>query len=119
MNICNLVEQAHRTAKENGFWNDWAYVLDLYDNVHDDDIIFPKAMELNAINSRLALISSEVGEAVEALRHEDCDNLAEELADIIIRVADLCGGIGIDLEETIKWKMEKNEGREYRHGKSM
>lgn len=117
MEISELVRESHRVAKENGFWDDWATVLDMYDNVEDDDIIFPKAMELNAINSRLALISSEVGEATEAIRHEDYDNLAEELADIVIRVADLCGGLDIDLENEIKQKMYENQRRPYKHGK--
>lgn len=119
MKVSKLVGEANRAAKEHGFWDDWAQVLDLYDNVQDDDIIFPKAMELNAINSRLALISSEVGEATEAIRNEDYDGLAEELADIVIRVADLCGGLDIDLEEEIEKKMARNQEREYRHGKSM
>jgi len=119
MNINDMVCRSHEIASEHGFWDDWARVLDLYDNVQDDDIIFPKAMELNAINSRLALIASEVGEATESLRHEDMDSFSEEMADIVIRVADLCGGIGIDLEYEIEKKMQRNREREYKHGKSM
>jgi NTP pyrophosphatase (non-canonical NTP hydrolase) len=64
----------------------------------------------------LALIHSEVSEALEGFRHDDKENFAEELADIVIRVLDLAGGLGIDLDREIHVKMEKNRERGYRHG---
>jgi NTP pyrophosphatase (non-canonical NTP hydrolase) len=63
------------------------------------------------------LITGEVAEAHEALRKSDFDNFKEELADIVIRVADLAGGLDIDLEDEILKKMEKNTLRPYKHGK--
>ena len=45
------------------------------------------------------------------------EGIAAELADAVIRSADLCGALGIDLEEVISEKMKYNEGRPYRHGK--
>lgn len=64
----------------------------------------------------LALIHSEVSEALEADRKDDEENFAEELADTCIRIFDLCGSKGIDLEAAITAKMEKNKGRSYKHG---
>lgn len=43
---------------------------------------------------------------------------AVELADAVIRIADLCGHEGIDLEAIIREKMEYNATRPYKHGKS-
>lgn len=64
----------------------------------------------------LALVHSEVSKALEADRKGDKENFAEELADTCIRIFDLCGSKGIDLEAAITAKMEKNKGRSYKHG---
>lgn len=39
-----------------------------------------------------------------------------ELADVLIRIGDLCGYFGIDLEQAVKEKLQYNKGRPYRHG---
>ncbi len=64
----------------------------------------------------LALIHSEVSEALEAFRKGDKENFAEELADTLIRVLDCAGGLGIDLDKEVRTKLEKNKTRGYRHG---
>lgn len=64
----------------------------------------------------LALIHSEVSEALEADRKGDSENFREELADVCIRIFDLCGAKDIDLERAILEKMERNRGRSYKHG---
>ena len=58
----------------------------------------------------LALIGSEVGEAVNECRgDEPTENFATELADIILRTADLAHTHGINLAATIRAKMALNE----------
>ena len=64
----------------------------------------------------LALIHSEVSEALEAFRHDDKANFQEELADILIRVLDCAGGLDIDLDVAVRTKMDKNRTRDFRHG---
>lgn len=64
----------------------------------------------------LALIHSEVSEALEADRKGDTDNFIEELADVCIRIFDLCGAKQLDLDKAILEKMEKNKARTYKHG---
>jgi NTP pyrophosphatase (non-canonical NTP hydrolase) len=60
----------------------------------------------------LALIASEVGEAVNECRGEKpTKEFGTELADIILRVADLAHWQGIDLAAAIAAKMEVNESR--------
>lgn len=65
----------------------------------------------------LALIHSEVSEALEADRKGDEENYAEELADIVIRVLDHAECEDIDLAEQVLSKMAENAEREHKHGK--
>lgn len=95
------------------------------------------------IGEMLCLIHSEVSEALEADRNNmyctasmlgvngytsDANFIAsykenvkgsfeEEMADIIIRVLDLCAFKNIDIEQHIKAKMRYNANREKYHGK--
>lgn len=94
MRIDDLCLMAHENAKEKGFWE--------------------KPREFGTL---IALIHSELSEALEAHRKNDMENLEEELADVIIRVADLCGYLGIDLEVAIAAKMAYNKQRPRLHGK--
>jgi NTP pyrophosphatase (non-canonical NTP hydrolase) len=93
MSINDLCKEAFETAMSKGW--------------HDE----PKEM-----GTKLALIHSEVSEALEADRKGDAENFAEELADVCIRTFDLCGSMNIDLEKAIKEKMAYNKTRPYKHG---
>lgn len=44
------------------------------------------------------------------------EGIPAELADIIIRVLDICGANGIDIARALADKMAYNETRDYRHG---
>ena len=80
-----------------------------------------------SIAERLCLIHSEVSEALEAWRDNDLaprtridgkpEGLPSELADIVIRVADMATYLGIDLDAVIEAKMAYNATRPYKHGR--
>ncbi|KOR24164.1 MazG nucleotide pyrophosphohydrolase domain-containing protein [Clostridium sp. L74] len=121
MGIKDLVKDAYDNAKNHGFWEDWERIKQLENmaiNISKDGEKQVKIDKCNAIGNRLMLITDEVSEAHEALRKRDYENFKEELADIVIRVADLAGGLDIDLEKEIKNKMDKNKNRPYKHGKA-
>jgi NTP pyrophosphatase (non-canonical NTP hydrolase) len=78
--------------------------------------------------AKLLMIHAEVTEAAEELRDgrdpresyldasgKPC-GFGSELADVVIRVADLAVVLGIDLEREIGLKMAFNETRPHRHG---
>jgi len=93
--IKEWIEQVHENAVDHGWW------------IGRDDTKTPEL---------LCLIHSEVSEALEAFRDDDKESFASELADIAIRLFDLCGGFRIDLEAAIEAKHEHNRSRTYRHG---
>ena len=72
----------------------------------------------------IALMHSELSEALEALRKPDVpdshlphlDPVGVEMADTVIRIFDFCAGFNIDLAKCIKEKYWYNENREFKHG---
>lgn len=108
LTINQLILQSHSTAVSKGWWDD------------------PN----RNIPELLALIHSEVSEALEAFRdtgktglsevwedeHNKPEGFTVELADVLIRIADLCGEYNLDLESAISSKLSYNKTRSYRHG---
>ena len=45
------------------------------------------------------------------------DTFEDELADAVIRIFDMCGGLGIDIGKHIMYKLHYNSTREYKYGK--
>ena len=73
----------------------------------------------------IALMHSELSEALEAVRHgnpaddkiPEFSGLEAEFADCVIRIMDTAYARGLRLPQAIIAKMKFNETREYRHGK--
>ena len=65
----------------------------------------------------LMLVVAEVAEAAEANRADDRQHFEEEIADTFIRLCDITGEMGIDIEKVILDKMAYNLTRPYKHGK--
>lgn len=123
MTITAVVNEAHATACEKG-WHDLFYDGTLVCADEDGYIVRQDIIDLQ-VGSWLALIQSEVSEALEAYRTRRTEaweaggkpeGFAAELADVIIRVADVCGALGIDLDAAVRQKLAFNKTRPPRHG---
>lgn len=96
MTLPGLIADIHTNAKRKGFWT-----------------------KNPNIPEKLALVHSEVSEALEELRLPKFDKakFGEELADIVIRVFDIAAWFHIDLTNAIIRKHNNNLMRPRKHGK--
>jgi len=69
------------------------------------------------VDTLLLRIHSEVSEASEAIRDDNSKGFAEEMADIFIRLVNLCEVWSIDLEREVIDKHNKNMARPNLHGR--
>lgn len=81
------------------------------------DIATGKRKERN-VGELLCLVHSEISEALEGYRKNLMDDhlphrkmIEVELADAVIRIADLAGGLGLDLGGAVAEKLEYNARR--------
>ena len=84
-----------------------------------------------SFGDEIALMHSELSEALEAYRDgylfdtiptDDKGKplgIASELADTVIRIAEVCRERGIPLEQAIKQKLAYNRTRPHRHGEKI
>lgn len=129
--ITYFVEHATRIAQEHG----WGWSV-------EDKASVLNGTRVHRLLSDLALVHSEVSEAVEAAREGAIgmtggvtpsetpggfgvidgrdvtkpEGLVVELADAVIRIMHLCGELNLPLETAIVAKMRYNEQRPFKHG---
>jgi len=134
MEIKNTVQKVHEMAKSKGFWDgeernksellmlivsELAEALEALrkDHYAEKDVVdaLYKDIELNRTDEEFMLMRIEWKQTFE---QGVKSSFEDEIADVAIRLFDLCGGLGIDLEKHIELKMMYNSMRGYKHGKA-
>lgn len=109
LTVAELQRESYETARAKGW--------------HDGDETPPSPIRVIAW---MGLICSEAAEAIEDARkgrmvttiREDGkpEGIGSEMADIVIRVCDSAGALGIDMEAELRAKLAFNRTRGHRHG---
>lgn len=138
MTISEMVKKAHDNAVNHGFWENPPEFGTAVALVHSElsealeearagrpNVYYPcnagglcvddKGDPSLSCGSRVR--NADDPETFCSARSKKPEGVAVELADAVIRIADLCGFMGIDLEAAIVEKMAYNETRPYKHGK--
>ena len=121
--INELAKQVHQNAKDKGFFDKEKNIGEMLCLIHSE---VSEALEADRKDMYADLPENTLDVLVDFFNKETFQSeyedlvkgtFEEEMADIVIRVMDLCAFKGINLEKHIKAKMRYNSLREYKHGK--
>ena len=113
-----LVRICHSRAFEAKWWHDKKTGLDLRQVINEPADEFEALLGKALVAQKIALIHSEVSEAMEGHRKNRMDDhlphrraIEVELADAIIRICDTAGAMGLDLGGALAEKLAYNAVR--------
>ena len=134
MNIKDTITKAHSIAKEKGFWEEEkrnipeALLLIISEVSEATEALrknhYANQEVVDSLAQDLELDKTDEEFLLKTLvwkgKFEDNikSTFQDEIADVAIRLFDLCGGMGIDLQKHIELKMKYNSMRGYKHGKA-
>jgi NTP pyrophosphatase (non-canonical NTP hydrolase) len=133
MNINNLIRASHGMAAGNGFWDEERNVSEMLMLIVSEVAEAQEALRKNFnadkfmvhdlshdldLNNQDEEFTYDVEDWKQHFEKHIKSSFEDELADVAIRLFDLCGGLNIDLEKHIALKMHYNSTRPRKHGKA-
>lgn len=113
-----LVDTCHGRSLASGWWTHHQTGTDLVELINEPDTPLAELLAGALVAQKLCLIHSEVSEGMEGHRKGLMDDklptrpmIEVELADAMIRIADLAGALKLDLAGAIADKLEYNAQR--------
>lgn len=115
-----LARQFHERSKAKGFWDEERETGTLLMLIVSE---LSEALEADRKNKHANMpffnFDVDTGDSFEdAFKKNIKDTFEDEIADVAIRLLDLIGKMGIDIEKHISLKMQYNATRPYKHGKA-
>lgn len=127
-----LIKRAHQVAKDKGFWETERNVPEMLmlvvselsealealrkDHYADKGIVKDLMQDIDLDRTDEEFLFKAITWK-KSFEENIKSSFEDELADVAIRLFDLCGGLGVDLEKHIELKMMYNSMRGYKHGK--
>lgn len=121
-----LAFHIHKNAKAKGWWDDERQFPEIVALIHSE---VSEALEewRNGHDTHEIYFPDSGGHGPQAPDETYAKNWAEqfgwkpegvpiELADVIIRILDYAGHLGLDIDRAVELKMEYNKTRPHRHG---
>ena len=130
--INTLIKLAHEKAKNGGWWDAERNVPELLmlivselseglealrKDYHADKSVVADLYNDLVVNSHDEEFILSESDWKASFEKSVKNSFEDELADVAIRLFDLCGGLNVDLEKHIDLKMKYNSMRGYKHGK--
>ena len=119
MNLNDMAVSIHAGNKARGFWDNERNVgemLMLVVTELSEGLEAHRSGKICTESDKVAVLESE--DMAQSFKMNVKDTFEDELADAIIRILDICGGLGIDIDFHIRMKLMYNATRPYKHGKS-
>jgi NTP pyrophosphatase (non-canonical NTP hydrolase) len=123
MKMNELRDKIYLNAKDKGFWDNERNIGEALMLIVTE---LAEGLETHRNLGKIQLVDPMVKSAIDQMHDEEFkehfalmvkDSFQDEMADSIIRILDLCGGLGIDIEWHIAAKMRYNAARARLHGK--
>jgi len=122
-NLTELRDKIHDNSRQKGFWDEPRNIGEALMLIVTE---LSEALESHRKTGTIKHLDVMVKKAMNEMEEDEFkehfaimvkDSFEDEMADSIIRILDLCGGLDIDIDWHIAAKMKYNDSRTRLHGK--